>query len=108
MSLVERANTVENRLEALVDRGAQEGCLELSEVSELIADLGLEEVDVDLLFERLEQRGIEVSDDCGREVPEQVTYANSTLATKTTDALDLFFAEVRRYSLLSGSEEVDL
>jgi RNA polymerase primary sigma factor len=108
MSLVERANTVENRLEALVDRGAQEGCLELSEISDLIADLGLEEVDVDLLFERLEQRGIEVSDDCGREVPEQVTYANSTLATKTTDALDLFFAEVRRYDLLSASEEVDL
>jgi RNA polymerase primary sigma factor len=92
----------------LVERGAETACLELSEISELIADLGLEENDVDLLFERLERRGIEVSDDCGREVSEQVTYANDTLAAKTTEALDLFFAEVRRYSLLSASEEVEL
>jgi len=101
-----RASTT--RIDALLERGHEEDCLELSEISELIADLGLEDADVDSLFERIEQAGIEISDDCGRDIPEQVTYANSELAATTTDALDLFFSEVRRYDLLSPAEEVDL
>jgi RNA polymerase primary sigma factor len=99
---------VATRVDQLIQRGVDEGCLELSEISELIAALGLEEADVDTLFMQLEQQGIEVSDDCGREVSEQVTYAIDSLAAKTTDALDLFFAEVRRFNLLSASEEVKL
>ena len=100
--------TAEARVDALIERGVDSGCLELSEISELIGDLELQDVDADQLFERLEQRGIEVSDDCGREVPEQVTYGNADLASRTTDALDLFFAEVRRFSLLSATDEVEL
>jgi RNA polymerase primary sigma factor len=96
------------RLDALVERGTESQCLELSEVSELIADLQLEDADVDQLFQRLEQCGVEISDDCGRDVSEQVTYGNADLATRTTDALDLFFAEVRRFPLLSASQEVEL
>jgi RNA polymerase primary sigma factor len=101
-------SVVTPRLDALVEHGVEEGCLELSEISELIAELGLEEANVDELFIRLEQRGVEISDDCGREVSEQVTYAIDSLATKTTDALDLFFAEMRQFNLLSASQEVDL
>ena len=101
-------SAVAPRLDALIEHGVEEGCLELSEVSELIAELGLEEANVDELFIRLEQRGVEISDDCGRDVSEQVTYGNDSLAAKTTDALDLFFAEMRRFSLLSASEEVSL
>jgi len=82
--------------------------LELSEISELISDRTLTETDVDALFIALEERGIEVSDDCGRDVPEQVSYANDELAARTTDALDLFFADVRRFPLLSPTEEVEL
>jgi RNA polymerase primary sigma factor len=108
MGIVGRADTVTPRLDALVQRGIEETCLELSEISELIADCGLEDADVDLLFEQLEQRGVEISDDCGRDVSEQVTYGNHALAVRTTDALDLFFAEVRRFRLLTGSEEVEL
>src|SRR3954470_12027660 len=96
------------RLDALIERGTESRCLELSEVSEMIADLGLEDADVDQLFERLERCGVEISDDCGRDVSEQVKYGNAELATRTTDALDLFFAEVRRFPLLSASQEVEL
>jgi RNA polymerase primary sigma factor len=98
----------EAQILAFVDAGAESGCLELSEISELIKELDLEDADVDLLFERIEQQGIDVSDDCGRDVPEQVSYANDQLAEATTDALDLFFRDVRRHSLLSASEEVAL
>jgi RNA polymerase primary sigma factor len=101
-----RASTT--RIDALLERGHEEGCLELSEISELIADLGLEDADVDSLFGRIESTGIEISDDCGRDVPEQVTYGNADLAEKTTDAMDLFFSDVRRYELLSPAEEVEL
>jgi RNA polymerase primary sigma factor len=108
MGVIGERSAVAPRLDALIERGIEAGCLELSEISELIAELDLEDQDVDQLFERLERRGIEVSDDCGRDVSEQVTYANDSLAEKTTDALDLFFADVRRFSLLSAAEEVDL
>jgi RNA polymerase primary sigma factor len=108
MGIARQADAVISRLDALIERGAEAECLELSEVSEVIAELGLEEADVDDLFAQIERRGIEISDDCGREVSEQVTYGNRALAERTTDALDLFFAEVRRFGLLSASEEVRL
>jgi RNA polymerase primary sigma factor len=88
-----------------MDRGAETGCVELSELSRLTEELALDHTDVDALLERLEQEGIRVSDDCGREVREQVTYDNDKLATTTTDALSLFFRDVRRFALLSASEE---
>jgi RNA polymerase primary sigma factor len=108
MGMVGQENTAAPRLDALLERGIEAGCLELSEVSDLIADAGLEDADVDLLFEQFERAGVEISDDCGRHVSEQVTYANNALAARTTDALDLFFAEVRRFELLTASEEVEL
>jgi len=63
---------------------------------------------VEALFHEVQNRGIELSDDCGRDVPEQVTYANDDLAAATTDALQLFLQEVRKYPLLTADEEVDL
>ena len=108
MGTVKDAEAVASRLDTLIDRGTESGCLELSEVSDLIAELGLENGDVDQLFERLEQCGVDISDDCGRDVSEQVAYSNDELASRTTDALGLFFAEVRRFPLLSAEEEVEL
>ena len=59
------------------------------------------------LYEQLEERGIEVSDDCGRESDES-TYVNGDLAVATTDALQLFLNEAGRYPLLTAEEEVEL
>src|ERR1044072_5379385 len=108
MGIVGRVDTATSRLDSLLERGSQEGCLELSEISELIAECQLEDADVDQLFEQLEQRGVEISDDCGREGSEQVTSINPALAARTTDALELFFTELRRFRLLTASEEVQL
>ena len=93
---------------ALFEGGEEEGCVELSELNELVENLELEGEQVELLFEQFEERGIEIADDCGRDVPEQVTYANDDLATNTTDALQLFLNEARRFALLSADEEVEL
>jgi RNA polymerase primary sigma factor len=91
-----------------MDRGAETGCVELSELSRLTEELALDHTDVDALLERLEQEGIRVSDDCGREVREPVTYDNDELAMTTTDALSLYYRDVGRFRLLSASEEKTL
>ncbi len=95
----------ESQLAAVMDRGADTGCVELSELSRLTEELALDHADVDALLERLAQAGIRVSDDCGREAPEQLAYDNDELATTTTDALSLYFRDMRRFALLSAPEE---
>jgi RNA polymerase primary sigma factor len=49
-----------------------------------------------------------VSDDCGRTAAEPTHYSNTDLAGITTDALQIFLNEIRRYPLLTASEEVEL
>ena len=98
----------EQKLELLLQRGREEKCLELSEISELIEALDLDDRGVADVFEQIEACGVEVSDDCGRDVPEQVRYGNTELAGATTDALGLFLRELRRFPLLTAEEEVEL
>jgi RNA polymerase primary sigma factor len=99
----------EERIQALIDLGEQSGgCLELSELGDLIQALDLEDEQVESLYDRVETAGIEVSDDCGRSQPEQVRYANEDLANTTTDALSLFMQELGRYRLLTADEEKEL
>jgi RNA polymerase primary sigma factor len=93
---------------ALLARAEESGCIELSELHELVDRLALDETEVEALLEELDRREVELADDCGRAVPEHVTYANEELAAATTDALQLFLQEVRRYPLLTAAEEVDL
>jgi RNA polymerase primary sigma factor len=94
-------------LETLVARGEEEGCVNLSQLNELVAAEELDDEELGRLYERLEERGIEVSDDCGREQDES-TYVNGALAVATTDALQLFLNEAGRWPLLTKEEEVEL
>ncbi|MBX5468807.1 MAG: sigma-70 family RNA polymerase sigma factor [Thermoleophilaceae bacterium] len=96
------------RIEALIARGEEEGCVSLSEVADAIAELGLDDELGSDLVDLLEERGIRVSDDCARETVEPTRYSNDGLAGSTTDALQLFLNEVRRYPLLTAAEEVEL
>jgi RNA polymerase primary sigma factor len=96
------------RIADFLTKGEENGCIELSELNEFVDGLDLDEHEVETLFEEIETRGVELKDDCGRDVPEQVSYANDDLAVVTTDALQLFLQEVRKYPLLTASEEVDL
>jgi RNA polymerase primary sigma factor len=95
-------------IEALLDRGEEEGCIELSEVNDAVQALELADADVEGLYEEFERRGIDVRDDCGRESAPAATYVNGDLALATTDALQLFLNEVGRYPLLTAREEVEL
>src|SRR4051794_9348631 len=98
----------EQQVGTLLERVREAGCVELSELSQLVELLECSDDDVQAVFERFRVAGIEISDDCGRDAPEQVAYANAELAAATTDALRLFLNEIGRFPLLSASEEVDL
>src|SRR3954467_9969206 len=94
---VEEPRAHDDRVGALLDRVRTEGCVELSEVSELVESLTANDAEVQAVFGRIEAAGITIADDCGRDVPEQVTYTNSDLATTTTDALRSFLNEIRMF-----------
>ena len=93
---------------ALLARGEERGCVNLSEFDELVQALELMDDDVEALESFLETQGIDVGDDCGRAGVEPTTFRNGELAAATTDALQLFLNEIRRYPLLTANQEVDL
>jgi RNA polymerase primary sigma factor len=93
---------------ALIDRGEERGCLDLSEVDELAQALDLEDADVGSLYEQLEAKGIDLRDDCGRQDAIAAPVDDAALATVTTDTLQLFLNEIGRHRLLTPAEEIDL
>ena len=93
---------------ALVASAEQRGCVNLSELDEHAQALELGDEELDSLHERLEAAGIELSDDCGRADVDVTSYQPDDLAGATTDALQLFLNELRRYPLLSAKEEAEL
>src|ERR687893_1004174 len=98
----------ETQAAALVDRGEEQGCLNLSELEEFVQALGLQEDDVREIYELIDEKNIEVSDDCGRSGVEATRYLNENLAGTPPDALQLSLNEIRRYPLLTAAEEVEL
>src|SRR5205085_3163972 len=104
------SDSLHELVDDLVARGQlrPERCIELSELSELVQELDLSEDDVPALADLLEERGVDVRDDCGRDGVERTAYVNDDLADRTTDAMALFLQEVRRYPLLAREQEVEL
>src|SRR5437667_4155001 len=98
---------VQEPVAALIADGRRDGCVNLSRFNEFVAEHELDDEDVRGIYEQLDERGIEVSDDCGRQA-EQSTYVNGDLAVATTDALQLFLNEAGRWPLLTAGEEVEL
>ena len=95
------------QITAFVDHGVETGCVEISELNELVDALQLGDEEVANLYDQLEEHHVDVNDDCGREKVES-TYINGDLAHATTDALQLFLNEMARYPLLTAEEEVEL
>ncbi len=101
-------NNAQIQLAALLERGEEQGCVNFSQLGELIQSLELDEDEAQSIQDEIEARGLDVSDDCGRAEAVQTTVGNADLASATTDALQLFLNEIRRYALLTAAEEVDL
>ena len=99
---------IDSRIQSLIDRGEEAGCLNLSEVAETVQSLDLDSEQVETVYEQIHGRGIDLSDDCARQDGREGSYANDDLAVQTTDALQLFLNEVSRHRLLTAAEEVAL
>jgi RNA polymerase primary sigma factor len=95
-------------IQALIARGEEQGCLNLSAFSEFVQEHDLGEEELERLHAELDERGIELTDDCARAQSGDAVYVNGDLATATTDALQLFLNEAGRYALLTAAEEVEL
>jgi len=97
-----------DRLTALIDAAEERGCANLSQFNELVRELELEDEDLARVYEELEERGVELSDDCGLVKDDDTVIVNGDLNYATTDALQLFLNEAGRYKLLTAEEEVEL
>ncbi len=93
---------------ALIARGTETGCINLSELDEQMEAQELTDDEVEAIHERIDAAGIDLSDDCGRVGIGQTHFKPDDLTGVTTDALQLFLNELRRYPLLTKEEEVDL
>jgi RNA polymerase primary sigma factor len=98
---------VEERVTALIEGGRPVDCVDLSEVDSLVQETNLTDQEEQAVHERIEAAGLSIEDDCGKQA-EQAGYRNSELAEQTTDALQLFFNEMRKYPLLTKEEEIEL
>jgi RNA polymerase primary sigma factor len=93
-------------IDTLVERGEEAGCVNLSDLSEMTQELSADEAQA--LADRLEARGIDVTDDCGRASEPGPSYAIEELSLMTGDTLQLFLRDVRQHPLLTAEEEVEL
>jgi RNA polymerase primary sigma factor len=98
---------VQTAVSALLDEAEDDGCVSLRAVSDLVERFDLDDEAHAELDRQVADRGLRVSDDCGRSTP-ATTYLNADIATTTTDALSLFLAEVRRHPLLTKQQEIEL
>jgi RNA polymerase primary sigma factor len=100
--------TAEQQLRALMEHGEELGCINMSAFTALVQELELDDDELNGLYEQIEDRGIELTDDCALPEVQEPTYVNSEVAAMTTDSLQLFLNEAGRYPLLTAAEEVEL
>jgi RNA polymerase primary sigma factor len=95
-------------LRKLMEHAEEMGCINMSAFTTLVQDLELDDDELTGLYEQIEERGIELTDDCSLPEADEATYVNSEVAAMTTDSLQLFLNEAGRYPLLTAAEEVEL
>src|SRR4051794_18326008 len=80
--------------------------IDSSELAEIVSDVELSEDEAELLAEMLEARGIELRD--SSEAPTDRAPVARDDPSPASDALSLFLRELRRYPLLTRTEEIEL
>src|SRR5215475_7834586 len=100
-----------DEINTLLAKGEEQGCLNLSQFSEFVQEHELDEGQLTHLYEELDDRHIDLTDDCARTQTEEEaepTFINGDLAVATTDALQLFLNEAAKWPLLTAEDEVEL
>src|SRR2546426_5839788 len=97
-----------DQVRVLMEHGEEIGCINMSAFTALVQELELGDDELSGLYEQIEARSIELTDDCGFPEIHDSTYVNGEVAAMTTDSLQLFLNEAGRYPLLTAAEEVEL
>src|SRR3954471_6035768 len=93
-------------IDELLERAAENGCLEFSSIAEAIEGGTIDEESVEQVYAEAQRRGIKLSDDCGREA--QDVYSPAAIADATSDSLQLFLRDIAQRPLLTAAEEIAL
>jgi RNA polymerase primary sigma factor len=96
------------RIQSLLERGEEIGCVNLSEFSAAVDALELDDGPLAELQDEIDRRQLDVTDDCGHAEIQPTRVRGDDLAAATTDAMQLFLNEVRRHPLLTAEDEVRL
>ena len=100
--------TTRPEIALLMARGVETGLINLSELDECASALELSDDELESLHQQIDAKGILLTDDCGRQGVMDTHFNLSDLSGTTTDALQLFLNELRRYPLLNKVEEIEL
>jgi RNA polymerase primary sigma factor len=97
-----------DQLRAMMEHAEEAGCVNLSAFTQVLTELELDDEEISSLYEQLDERGVELTDDCSLPDVDETHFSNETVAAMTTDSLQLFLNETGRYPLLTAAEEVEL
>ena len=99
-------------INVLLEQGETVGFVRHSELADVLDANALDALDVELVHQALEARGIEIIEDTDSAEPEPppppVPPPTAAAAETTTDALQLFLREAGRHALLTAAQEVEL
>jgi RNA polymerase primary sigma factor len=102
--------TQEPQVRHLIERGQEQGQVDASELTALVAELELSEQDEAQLRGELEELGVEIV--AVREIdepePDEETPATAWISPASFDSLDLYLAEIGRNPLLTKADEQHL
>jgi RNA polymerase primary sigma factor len=102
--------TPRDPVEALLARGEESGCIQFSEIAEVVEEGSLDEDRVEAVYQEAQRRGITLSEDCERaeETSPEGTYRPDMFADATSDSLQIFLRDISQRRLLTATEEVEL
>ena len=95
-------------LQALLQKGEDEGTLEFGEIAAAVEELELEEGTLDAFYAEAERRGIEVLDAARRTEEPATGFHAAAIAEATSDSLQLFLRDISQRPLLTAVEEIEL
>src|SRR5690349_7576020 len=96
-------------VEELLDRGEENGCIEFSEIAELVEEGGLDEERTEAFYAEAQRRGITLSEDCSAQSEEsssessEGTYTPELFADATSDSLQIFLRDISQRRLLTAA-----